>query len=482
MKIKFRDFKFGYADADTELRREPMLFDTAFYDPRKIVDEVLNGYKFIVLGRKGSGKSAIGAKIRRMATNDSELIAERIHLSDFEFRTFAKLSSATLTGGARFASPWKLMLLLQVFSTLKSIPGLNEVDPYHEVAATLQKYGLLPSENFSRIVREVSRKGFKITLPFEVGVEIGGGEKETELSSPEEIADVLFSVLRELYLHPYRVRIIIDGLDDALRGKARQLDIVSGLIRSADSLNNLFLDMNLPVKFIVLARTDVLAMCNDPDLNKIKRDSGIVVNWREDVQNPLNSDLVGLLKLRFNTAEVEQSDDAFLWYKLFPEEISGKDSWHFVLEHTLNRPRDILQFLIECQKLYPEKDNLAPSELKAALSSYSENYFLEEMKNELAGFVSENLLIALPSLLSRLEGRTFPFSRWNKVLREAPNFENEEPRSLIELLFENGYVGQLRDRDGRRFVVFKYRDSHEKVNYEDMFLLHRGLWKALNLA
>lgn len=297
MNVCLKDFRFGYADADTELRREPHLFDTAFYDPRNVVGELLDDYKFMVLGRKGTGKSAVGAKIRRMASYDHELIAERIHLADFEFRTFSKLSSAALSGGARFATPWKLMLLLQAFATLKSIPGLSEVEPYSKIATTLQNYGLLPNDNFSRVVREVSRKGFRLNLPWDCGLEVGGGEKEVELTSPEEIVDVLFSVLRELYIEPYRVRIIIDGLDDALRGKARQLDIVSGLIRAADSLNNSFIDLKFPVKFIILARTDVLAICNDPDLNKIKRDSGMKKHHLTTPETtPLHSDPTALAR------------------------------------------------------------------------------------------------------------------------------------------------------------------------------------------
>lgn len=478
MSVKLKEFKFGYADADTELRREPQLFDKAFYDPKRIVSEALNGYKFLILGRKGTGKSAIGAKIRRLASSNDELIAERIHLSDFEFRTFAKLSNASLSGGARYAAPWKLMLMLQAFATVGKVHHLEQLETYSEIATTLQNYGILPNDNLSRVVREVSRKSFKISLPFNFGVEFAGGDKEVELNSPEEIVDVLFRVLKELYIEPYQIRIIIDGLDDALRGKQRQLDIVSGLVRAADSLNNSFVDIDCPIKFIILARTDVLALCNDPDLNKIKRDSAIQINWYQDVQNPLNSDLMGLLDLRFKTS-CETVSTEEIWYKIFPTKIRYKDSWHYILEHTIHRPRDILQFMIECQRLYPENDSLSFSEITSVLSSYSENYFLEEMKNEIAGFVSDGAINSLPSILSNL-GLRFEFSRWCKVFTDDSALSNEDPRRVVEILFDNGYIGQV--RKGTNFIVFKFRDSHEKINFQDLFIIHRGLLKALNLA
>lgn len=475
------EFKFGYADADTELRRAPELFDTAYYDVNGLVDKLVNGYDFLVLGRKGTGKSALGAKIRRLATTNSRLIVDRTHLADFEYRTFTKISSATLNGGARFSAPWRMILLLQIFSTIakSNIKLTNECKKLFNL---LQDYGLLPGETLSAVVRQVSKKDFKITLPGDISLSIGCNENSTELCSPEEIADALFCELKEIDFQNSTVRIIIDGLDDALRGKARQLDIVSGLVRSTDALNTAFWDNQLPIKFIVLARSDVLALCNDPDLNKIKRDSGTLLNWYQDVQNPENSDLMCLVTLRFMTAGLPREEATKHWVKLFPRKIKDKDSWLYILSHTLNRPRDILQFLIECQKLYPHKEDLSYSEVNSALASYSENYFLEELKNEITGFFSDPIVTALPVVLSRIGQRNFTYNSWYAEVSKEPVMANEDPKKIIEILFENSYLGQIRQRGTREFVIFKHRDKHETINYNDKFIIHRGLFKALNLA
>lgn len=478
---RLKDFKFGYADADTELRRDPALFDVAYYDPHGLVTELVTGYDFLVLGRKGTGKSALGAKIRRLATSDPHLVVDRIHLADFEFRTFIKISNTAQNGGARFSAPWRMILLLQIFSTIgKSDIKVTEL--YNKVYALLQTYGLLPGDTLSAVVRKVSKNGFKITLPGDISLSYGGDEESVELCSPDEIADKLFSALKGIDFNASLVRLIIDGLDDALRGKIRQLDVVSGLIRSADALNTAFIDLGIPIKLIVLARSDVLALCNDPDLNKVKRDSGAVINWYHDVQNPINSDLMGLVSLRFMTSGISEEEAKKHWYKLFPKKIKDKDSWQYVLSHTLNRPRDILQFLIECQGLYPENESLTYSEVNSAIASYSENYFLEELKNELTGFFNDQVINALPVLLSRIGSREFSFARWRVEFMKESDLKNEDPKRIIDTLFENSYVGQIRKRDDRSFVIFKHRDKHEIVNYSDFFIIHRGLWKALNLA
>lgn len=49
---------FGTTDAETELIRTPQIFDYSFFDPNNNINELLNGYKFIITGRKGDGKSA----------------------------------------------------------------------------------------------------------------------------------------------------------------------------------------------------------------------------------------------------------------------------------------------------------------------------------------------------------------------------------------------------------------------------------------
>ena len=58
---------FGYADAEEEFNQRPELFDSAFVDPHNYLDKILNDSKYLILGRKGSGKTAFSAKIRRVA-------------------------------------------------------------------------------------------------------------------------------------------------------------------------------------------------------------------------------------------------------------------------------------------------------------------------------------------------------------------------------------------------------------------------------
>ncbi|WP_310552186.1 P-loop ATPase, Sll1717 family [Paenibacillus glufosinatiresistens] len=489
MAVTFSDFNFGYADADTELRRSPYLFDVAFYDRKKVVEELIKGYKFIVLGRKGVGKSAYGAKIQRLSSQDQEIVSEKVDLSDFEFNTFSRLSSSNQSGAARYSISWKMILLLKIFSVIDKNNLALEHERFQKILKSLKDNGILPNEKLSKVIRKVSKNGFNISIPYLSDFLSGevAKEQETILSNPAEITETLLEILEEIYLGNNKVFIIIDGLDDSLRGKSRQLDIVAGLIRAAATLNNELIDFKLPIKIIVLARTDIYTTFNDPDLNKVKRDSQISIDWNFNFDNPFESDLYELIKLRFLTAEekMECTIDE-LWHNLFPEKVefarTERDSLSFVIEHTLNKPRDVLQFLIECQINYPENTCLSQNEFLNVLSKYSENYFLEEMKNELAGFISDSSINAIPGLLSRLgRNRTFTHGQWLSEFNEDPQFKKEDSKMILEMLFDGGYIGQLRRRGEHAIPVYKYRESHEKIMLEDRFIIHRGLWKALNM-
>ena len=75
--MKFEDYEFGFADATKELTRTPKIFEEAFYDPRNVVKKLLNSYEFLLIGRKGVGKSAFSSKISHLQNKMSHCLQFR---------------------------------------------------------------------------------------------------------------------------------------------------------------------------------------------------------------------------------------------------------------------------------------------------------------------------------------------------------------------------------------------------------------------
>ena len=105
---------FGYADSEKELIETPELFDSAFVDPRNYLTKLMYGPSFLVLGRKGTGKTAYGAKIRRIAMENEDIIVQPCMLSDLNYSTFETFADQNASGGRRFLYVWKYLLFLEI--------------------------------------------------------------------------------------------------------------------------------------------------------------------------------------------------------------------------------------------------------------------------------------------------------------------------------------------------------------------------------
>lgn len=487
-EIKLEDYIFGYADAETEYFNSKKIFEEAFYDPKRIVDKLINGYEFLLIGRKGVGKTAFSAKIRSLAEKDEKLFADLISLSDFEFRTFYKMGNNQLDGTKKFKSAWDVTLLVAIFKTLDESFDLSESESFNNATKFLSKYGLFIGDSINNVVRILSKKTFHFKLPYLIAYDNESNYEEKK-ATQNEIVEYLQSVLKQVYLENNKVLFIVDGLDDILRYKQERLLILSGLIRSINELNLFFKKNFIPIKIILLAREDILASITDPDFNKIRRDAGIHIKWNAKNED---DDLKSLVNLRFKLSGIDEGDIVKQWYKIFPRKIRGKDSWSYILEYTLNKPRDILQFLTQCQKTFPNKISLSFSDVDYVLTDYSNEYFIEEMKNELAGFIEDETIYYLPQIMQKIGGSDFSYTEFRRVAEEfIPNKEEGYYKALTLVLFENGYLGQVSqtrfyDKQSKRTytknqAIFKHKKPTARINYSEKFTLHKGFYKALNI-
>lgn len=480
----FKDYKFGFADAEKEFFRIPALFQEAFYDPRNVTDRLINDYPFILVGRKGVGKTAFAAKIRSLAKT-SELFSHSLKLNDFEYTTFSKTSiDSELVGTQKYKQSWDFLLLLVIYKSLYFDMGIREVEQFDKAVNLLNSIGFSIENDYKKHVIKLS----KLKVGANVGIVNAELEKEfgeSPNSHPERMSlliSLLVDGLKAVYLGEKKLIIIIDGVDDVLRFKKNQLYIISSLVRSIDYINSLFCNI-IPIKIVLLIREDILSNFTDPDLNKIKRDESISINWL-DRQDELKE----LVNLRFLFSGIPQEDVADHWIKMFPKVIKEKDSWAYILDFTLGKPRDILQFLKCCQELYPDSEALNFSEVSKVLKYYARNYFIEEMKNEITGFISDSFILSLPGILQNLGSRSFSFSKFHEVAVKQihSNIPDElESKKMLQLLFDSGYLGHLYkipSRDGMKTsVVFKYRNPTAQIDYSQEFITHRGIFRGLDV-
>lgn len=482
--MQFKDYKFGFADAEKEYRRIPSLFQEAFYDPRGVVDHLINDYPFLLIGRKGVGKTAYAAKISSLSETN-EVHTRSLKLNDFEYTTFAKTSiDSEVVGTQKYKRSWDFLLLLIIYKSLYFDLKIREVESFSKAIQLLESIGFPIENEYKKHVTKLS----KIKVGTNVGIVNAELESEfgeapnTYLERLSMLIELLVAGIKDIHLGGKKLLLIIDGVDDILRFKKNQLNIISSLVRSIDYINDLLYDM-LPIKIILLIREDILSNFTDPDLNKIKRDESITISWfdRQD-------ELKELVNLRFQFSGIPRDIVDSHWNELFPKMIREKDSWTYILDFTLGKPRDILQFLKCCQELYPDAETLNFSDVSKVLKYYARNYFIEEMKNEITGFISDNFILSLPGILQSLGNRSFDFSEFQRVAvnQNHSNAPDELVcKKMLQLLFDAGYLGQLYKSPSKNglktSVIFKYRNPTAQIDYSQKFITHRGIFRGLDI-
>lgn len=477
--MKFEDWTLGYADAAKEYLLEPIIFEEAFYDPDKKLDKLLNSWKYIISGRKGVGKSAYNAKICYLAEHEGKIWAKSLLLNDFEYSTFAKASCEGDTNGTKkYYDAWNFLILFQIYKYLYADIGITEVNEFTKIVNLLNRMGFPIESTFKTVVTNVSRLKLGANVgAFDAEYEVEFGHKPISFTERmSAVVEKMLSVLKDVYLNK-KFFVLIDGVDDILRIKKNQVEILSSLIRSIDAVNTKFLQYKINIKIVLFIRDDILNLVNDPDMNKIKRDARINLSWNDNTDG-----LREIVELRLG---IHSENTKKQWDVIFPPKIKDRTSWEEVLTYTLYKPRDVLRFLTVCQECYPEKSKLTYSEVNNVLKLYSRDYFIEEMKNELSGYVNDNIISVLPAVFQRIGSKAINYAELKKALiAQLPQQKIEEAdlRQLLLILFESGYVGQLvKGNRGRESVVFKYRNTSAIIDYSQKFLIHKGIQRGLGV-
>lgn len=477
--IAFDKVFFGFAAAEKEAERNPTAFQKSFYDPHEYMRELISGHKYILRGRKGGGKTAYSAHIK-LSEDQWNIYAHQRSLNNFNNTTFSQIKTYDTLGGNPYISFWKCILMIECVSMIYRFEPYIQDEVFTNLVYTLNEYGFISTdEDISVTVTKLVETNSTINLKsvFQHGRKY---KRDVELRGSEQIYSTIRKSIKDLYIQKKFV-FIIDGLDDILNNTEFKSEIITGLIRAVDEINGAFRNTTLSIKILILIRDDILSLCRDPNLSKIKRDSSIQLTW-EINGDPLSSDLLQLVNKRISETAGSPTDISQVWNEIFPNTIGNRTSIDYILDNIIYRPRDILQFFVEVQKEYIPGKVFTHDRIKMALVRYSEDYFVSAMQDELTGFFPNEVINVLPQVLSRMGSRFFYLSDFEKECDNYEAFKNvDKKRDILERLFNAGYIDQHRPRMSTDYTVFSYRNPVERFQEDHECILHRGLTRALTL-
>ena len=477
LPMDFRHITFGTTDAQLESAKFPKLLVDGYFNTTNIIECATDKTTFLFLGYKGSGKSALSEHLK--LSEKRNLIVHQELLKDLPYKTLGKIVAGDAENEIKLKVAWRWVLLTYVLN------GLNEDE---EAKCTLQdelekaivlftQAGIFPLVSISHLITKASTNTFKASI--QAFAYEHTSSKENALVS----LDFCISFIKRLitsFKEQKDHMIIIDGLDDILTTRDIQYVAIAALINEAKDLNLFFLKNNINIKIIILCRTDIFERLPDPNKNKIRQDCSFSFSWyNEGVDDQSNCDLVKLANLRTKMAYPKVND---MFKEFFPNKYDGKATPNALLEFTRHTPRDFLQ-LLNCIQDQCMEERVDLEAIKDGLAFYSSGYFLPEIKDEMAGYIPAECIDEIINVFAALRKREFSYEEFATLFRENQNLSDLNIDYVLKVLFDCSAIGQRYSYDGgqNKRITFKYRNRNSSIKKSDKFLLHKGLWKALNV-
>lgn len=487
------------------------LLSRYFFDNGVLRSVIQSPSSFLVLGRKGAGKTAV---FRYLTENFSHFIQPTdvlvpLSFEDYNWNIHALLTNEAKAESLLYKQSWRFVILVEcVKAYANAFEARDETLPKHIASARklLERLFDSPIPSIYQIVgrKLLSLSGLRLPsggFDLEDGgidsINIEGGEVTfDQVRASNDLRQHLAENIENLIDHLDRalsdaddswptVYICFDRVDEAWDEVSYESSrkVIAGLVSACDSINAQYGGRLRPIIFL---REDIFDVLSINDANKLREDCGALLHWNKD-------SLINLILRRINhfasqSGQPTASDIDSMFDKAEMRQ-RAKPS-NYILRRTMMRPRDIISLLSRTVETMREKSddpfadtppifqNLECDSIYGAEPGYSEwlkQELLDEWRVQRPEIVdlfhaiqnhgSTNLTQdALAHELEKLTGST----------------SSADIISHLRFLFDNSIIGfKLGASKEWRFKCFYPSQGFLE---SDEYRVHEGLVRALNLT
>ena len=387
---------FGAIDADND-----RLLTTTFEDHEAFLDLVAMR-KFLIIGKKGSGKTAI---FKRMITTtdseDPEVFAFGHTFSDYPWDHHERQARAGIPDFDKFTHSWKYLTML---TASKMLLNYDQALPFDEASMeALEKIESFVIDTYGSRDPDVTQiftpnKRLKLHPNIQVNFGVLKGSVSPDSVPMEDLPLVVQDVNRNLLdyvltcLHPeHRYYICFDQLDLGFDPEdASYISRLIGLLLACRDINLAARNAGKQLCVAVFLRDDIYETLRFEDKNKLTENFVSLIEW--DTPRT-NRSLKDLMEKRFQAVLRADPDEDVHWTDVFDEnqEMPGRQSkYQHILDRTYLRPRDMIKFTNAILENYKERANKESKDttkfrnldVSAARQGYSE-YLNAELEDEI---------------------------------------------------------------------------------------------------
>lgn len=421
------DIDLGNAWAERDPDLDQYFLETASYRRAR------QGAVTLLLGRRGTGKSAIALTLNRDAATESTLAERTIRPESFEMEELQEAYRAVMAEGDSrhwrvvLGATWRYLLLSQLAWTyLEYFEGMPEQPP--ERRALEQLVAIVPhNDDFVDAVLAVTR----YVLACE----------------PEELKQFMAAVSRQALTKPLvalstriQGRIVLDNLDTTWDTHFEDSRFVlAELIRQSEWINQRF---DQRVSVLLCLRSDIYAAVKlaDPDVDKQSREE---IRWDY-------TSLVSVIGMRLAHLLGSEESPKDAWTRVFPSTIQGQDSAAYLIGRTLLRPRELIKLCSLAMERAQARDakRVNEEDLISAAAEFSD-VLLTELHGEflielpdLYYFVSEFSMLEWPLGLDQARAMVRQaVQRETAAGRSHSWHAPEDPDAVLRKLYDVGVLG-----------------------------------------
>lgn len=470
---------FGKDDAESDIAAGGLLEQG--YLPTAAHEAAVKGRKRLIIGRKGSGKSAICIMIREMLrkggnaslVTPDEISADEIRRFQLE-GILPEQSKALL---------WRYIFALQAakFILCSARKEFSRETDFPEEIKAVRKFlfdnnevdDLSLHEKFWRIMEKlkasISLEAFGVKFGGELEARAEGIRAAAQIDSVEQM---LATAFRLLFLNERDPKFIllVDQVEKVWSNDRNSDLMVVGLLLASKHLASV-LPMTTCVVFL---RTDIYDLLQFADRDKFRGDE-MHIDWSDQ-------SLSSLALARARASVGPSLDKAQLWGEIFPSEVDGTPTESYLIKHTLMRPRDVIQLCNACADSARKNGHLQieDMDIQEALKLYS-NWKFSDLINEwrvnypflndlFVLFASTSYIVTRPILERRFRSMEGGLTDRHPEFKAVFNID-----SILDILYSIGFLGVV--RGGR--TIFAYEDPDSIELHENRFVLHPCFRQAL---
>jgi hypothetical protein len=441
----------------------------------------------VIVGRRGTGKSAMFAKLADFWGSQKGANVVRVAPEDFQTIIFRGIFKPFGGQYSHIRSTskivWKYGLLLEMLTHMsKHFKTKDKISNYPLASEHIKRWHINPSDFFTKlssIVAPIFRSATEVEeMIANLHRSLAIGELERDLAA----------LLGETNL---RFFILIDRMDEGYENDESGAAIVSGAIAVAAELNK----RQQNVRAVIFQRDNILRSVQkfDPDYTRNIEGEVLPLHWDTyQLQNLVAKRLNAVFSLGIeNTQKIW---DRCAANEATGRELQGVEGFRKCLQFTLYRPRDLLSLLN--QAFYnagrENRDTIILKDVEKTAKTISGNR-LDDLKKEYS-----SIFPSLPIAVSAFEngGPELNYSEAIAVLDGMPSaiktagagaiaeqdFAILKSDGVIRALYSVGFVGTHDENSNTFTFCHDGRQPDREFTIQDRILIHPCYWIALNLT